>query len=306
MKIKIATFNVNSIKARLENVVNWLKNSEIDIALLQEIKCEEENFPFEEIANLGYNIAVLGQKTFNGVAILSKFKIEDVVKNLPNFTKDLGISSKKSKKKPKPDLFSDDFFENEEENEEDLESRNQARYIEAIIPINNKAIRVASIYVPNGGGEISENEKLEESKKFLYKMDFFDALKNHFQEVLKYDEITIFGGDFNVAAQNIDVYDYKNLDGKICFHELEKEKFRAILNLGLIDAFRALNPEIQKFSWWDYRGNSWQYDKGLRIDYLLASPQAFDKIIDCEIQDKNVRDQEKASDHCPIVVEIEI
>lgn len=272
-KIKIATFNVNSIRARLPNLLEWLKNSNPDVVLLQELKCVEENFPFDELLDSGYNCAVSGQKSYNGVAILSKFKIEDVVKELPIL---------------------------------DGEVDEQARYVEAVIPIEDKAIRVSSIYVPNGGGEIAAGETLETSKKFLYKMEFFNRLKAHFENLLQYDEIQIFGGDFNVGAEENDVFDPKSLEGTVCFHPQEREKFRSLLNLGLIDSYRAANLNHQAFTWWDYRGGGWQHNKGLRIDYLLTSPQAADKIILASIEDKGVRDQEKASDHCPAIVELEI
>ncbi len=274
-KIKIATFNVNSIKARLLSVATWLKHSNPDIILLQEIKCLEHDFPCEIFFDLGYNCAISGQKTYNGVAILSKFKIEDVVKALPQG------------KIKAPFL-------------------DQARYIEAVIVVANQAIRVASVYVPNGGGELLAGQNLEDSDKFHYKLDFFDALNQHFSTLLSYDEIAVFGGDYNVAAENIDIYDPKNLSGTVCFHPLERQKFRSLLNLGLADTFRQFNPSSQNFSWWDYRGNSWQYNKGMRIDYLLASPKAMDKASGANIEDKGVRNQEKASDHCPVIFELEI
>ena len=261
--LKISSFNVNSINARLPRLLAWLKNSNPDIVLLQELKCLENNFPFEAMLDAGYNSAVYGQKSYNGVAILSKYKIEDVVKG-----------------------FGD----------EDV----QARYIEAVISVKNSAIRVASVYVPNGGGELAANEKLEDSTKFRYKLEFFDKLKNHFAKILTYDEVQIFGGDFNVAAEEIDVYDPKSLAGTVCFHPLERQKFRNLLNLGLSDSYREMNNKTQAFSWWDYRGNSWQYNKGMRIDYLLCSPLAQDIAIEAKIEDKGVRDQEKASDHCPV------
>lgn len=272
-QIKIASFNVNSVKARLPRLLEWLEKSNPDVVLLQELKCVEEAFPFGALFDAGYNAAVYGQKTYNGVAILSKFKIEDVVKGLP--------------------------CHGEEVDE-------QARYIEAVISTKNLAIRVASIYVPNGGGDLLPNETLENSRKFLYKLNFYDRLKSHLAKVATYDEIQIFGGDFNVAAEAIDVYDPKSFEGQILFHPLERQKFRSLLNLGLIDSYRACNQSHQAFSWWDYRGGGWQHNKGARIDYLLASPLAADKISSASIEDKGVRDQEKASDHCPVIVTLKI
>ena len=272
-QIKIASFNVNSVKARLPRLLEWLKNSNPDIVCLQELKCVEKEFPFEALFDAGYNAVVVGQKTYNGVAILSKFKIEDVVKALPTLNGEVD---------------------------------EQARYIEAVIPIKNAAIRVASVYVPNGGGDLAENEALEDSKKFRYKLDFFNRLQAHFTSLRDFDEMQIFGGDFNVAADEIDVFDPKSLNGTVCFHPLERQKFRGLLGLGLIDSYRACNQQSQAFSWWDYRGGSWQHNKGLRIDYLLASAQAADKIASASIEDRGVRDQDKPSDHCPVCVEIEV
>lgn len=272
-QIKIASFNVNSIKARLPRLLEWLKDSNPDVVLLQELKCLEKDFPFEAIFDAGYNAAVSGQKTYNGVAILSKFKIEDVVKTLPNLGEEID---------------------------------EQARYIEGVIPVAGTAIRVSSIYLPNGGGDLMPGEELENSKKFLYKMDFCDRLKSHISGLLEFNEIQVFGGDYNVAAEEIDVYDPKGLRNAVCFHDLERQKFRSLLNLGLIDSYRATNPNQQAFSWWDYRGGSWQHNKGMRIDYLLTSPQAADKITSVAIEDKGVRDQEKPSDHCPVCVTIQV
>ncbi len=272
-KIKIASFNVNSVKARLPRLLEWLKNSNPDVVLLQELKCVEGEFPFGALFDAGYNAAVLGQKTYNGVAILSKSKIEDVVKGLPTL---------------------------------DGELDEQARYIEAVLPFGGTAIRVASIYVPNGGGDLAPNEVLENSPKFIYKMNFFERLKAHLSKTLAFDEIQIFGGDYNVAAADIDVFDAKSLNGTVCFHPLERQKFHSLLNLGLVDSYRAFSGQSQAFSWWDYRGGSWQHNKGMRIDYLLASSQAADKICAVAIEDKGVRDQEKASDHCPVCVTIDI
>lgn len=276
-QIKIASFNVNSVKARLPRLLEWLKNSQPDVVLLQELKCLEADFPFEALFDAGYNAAVAGQKSYNGVAILSKFKIEDVVKSLPTLNGEID---------------------------------EQARYIEGVISIGKKAIRVASVYVPNGGGDLLPNETLENSKKFTYKLDFFERLKAHFSKLLELDEIQIFGGDYNVAVEEIDVFDPKSLQGTVCFHPLERQKFRAILNLGLVDSYREANNSSNQnssgFTWWDYRGGSWQHNKGLRIDYLLSSSEAADKILSVEVEDKGVRDQEKASDHCPVIINLNL
>ncbi len=281
-KIKIASFNVNSVKARLPRVLEWLKTSNPDVVLLQEIKCIEEEFPREAFYDAGYNAAVYGQKSYNGVAILSKYKIEDVVKGLP----EMKIAAQ--------NLLGEEFDEQ------------QARYIEAVISVGDAAIRVASIYVPNGGGDLAENETLENSQKFLYKMKFFEALKQHLSELQRFNEIQIFGGDYNIAVEDIDVFDPKSLRNTVCFHDLERQKFRTILNLGIVDSYRAANPTHQAFSWWDYRGGAWQHNKGLRIDYLLTSAQAADKILEATIEDRGVRDLEKASDHCPVCVTLNI
>lgn len=254
----IASWNVNSIKARIEHLLYYLESENApDILLLQELKCEEKSFPFQLIEDKGYNIAVCGQKTYNGVAILSKFPIDDVIKILPGDNED-----------------------------------KQARYIEALIYIQKQVLRVASIYVPNGQSIGSD--------KYIYKMSFLDRLKKHAEKLFKLNEITILGGDYNIAPDiNIDVYDKKNLDGQICCHIEERKKLRSILNIGFTDMYRALNNNQQQFSWWDYRGGSWQQNKGMRIDHLLASPKACDIISKCDVE-TSLRGKNKPSDHAPV------
>lgn len=293
-KIKIASFNLNSIKARLPRLLEWLRKSQPDVVLLQELKCVEEEFPFEALFDLGYNVAVHGQKTYNGVAILSKYKIEDVVKGLPS---DVVACS--------PLLGGNESLQSTTMRGS-LTNDEQARYIEGVISVSGKAIRVSSIYVPNGGGDLMPSETLENSKKFLYKLDFYDRLRSHLASLLDYNEIQIFGGDFNVAREEIDLYDPKSFANQILFHPLELQKFRALINLGLIDSFRAAHPKTQSFSWWDYRGNGWQHNKGVRIDYLLASPLAADLITSATIEAEGVRDQEKPSDHCPVCLTLSL
>jgi exodeoxyribonuclease III len=258
---KIVSWNVNSIRSRFPVFIDFLGKYDPDIILLQEIKCETEKFPSLDIQGLGYNVAIYGQKTFNGVAILSKSPIEDIIRGVPGEFKD-----------------------------------DQARYIECITYINGSAIRVASVYVPNGQDIDSE--------KFFYKLKFLERLSRHLENLLSYEEISVIGGDFNVAPEEIDVYDPDLLKGRICFNIKERKLFREILKAGYYDSFRIKHPGIQEFSWWDYRGNSFLNNHGLRIDHIIASPEAADKIVDAGVY-KDIRKMEKTSDHAPIVIYIE-
>lgn len=252
--LKIATWNVNSVRTRLPHLMFWLKESAPDIVLLQETKATNDQFPQEEIESLHYNISLHGQKSYNGVAILSKFPLEDVTRGLPGF---------------------------EDE---------QARYIEAVV----QGMRVASVYVPNGMAVGSE--------KHLYKLAFLDQLYQQVQTLLTYDEKLVLGGDFNIAPWDQDVYDPQEWYERILCSTPEREKFRALLYLGLTDGLRAAHP-TQKglYTWWDYRAGAWQNNFGLRIDHLLLSPQAADHLKDASVE-KDIRALDKASDHAPVTV----
>ena len=260
--VSIATFNVNSIKARLQNVLNWLDAARPDIVLFQELKCVDDAFPAMEIEERGYNLALHGQKTYNGVAIISKLPLDDVMRGLPG---------------------------------EDTDE--QARYIEAVASIPGGAIRVASAYVPNGQ-EVG-------SDKFAYKLRFFDRLQAHWKERLALNEMAVLGADFNNAPYPIDVFDPVRSDGAVCYHPAERERMRALMNLGMADAFRTLHPTVQQFSWWDYRGGSYERGHGLRIDHLLLSPMATDTLVACVI-DEEPRKQEKPSDHAPVICTLQV
>ncbi len=255
--MKIATWNVNSIKARMTSVLEWLAETNPDVVLLQEIKSTAETFPYGPISHLGYNIKVVGQKTYNGVAILSKRPIEDVTTILPGDNAD-----------------------------------EQARYIEAVIG----DVRVASVYVPNGQ-EVG-------SEKFAYKLDFYQRLYHHIQTLIEYEEAFVIGGDYNVALDPEDTFDPSSREGKILFSLPERGCLRKLINLGLTDATRIIHPTNtpngqELYSWWDYRAGSWANNTGMRIDYLLLSPQAADRLQDSGI-DKAVRGKPKASDHAPV------
>jgi exodeoxyribonuclease-3 len=240
-------------------VLDWLKRAAPDVALFQEIKTVDAEFPAEPIEALGYGVAVHGQKTYNGVAILARERIEDVVTGLPGDRDDA-----------------------------------QARYLEATI---GGWLRVASIYLPNGNPAPGE--------KFDYKLRWLERLKRHARTLLASEEVVVLGGDYNVIPGEIDVYDPEAWRTDALFRLEARAGLRAIINLGYVDAFRALHPDQRHaYTFWDYQAGAWQHDHGLRIDHLLLSPQAADRLQECAI-DRSPRGQPKASDHTPIWCTIE-
>ena len=259
--MKVSSFNVNSLKARLGNLKDWLKDASPDVVCLQETKCTDDTFPRGEIEDLGYNVAFHGQKTYNGVAILSKHPIDEAIPGLPGSDGD-----------------------------------DHARYLEAVISINGGAMRVASIYLPNGNPIGTE--------KFSYKLAWMDRLIAHARELLKYEEPLILAGDYNVIPMPEDCFDPKAWEGDALFQPESRAKFRELLNLGLTDAFRACHTEPHRYTFWDYQAGCWPKDKGIRIDHLLLSPQAADRLRACDI-DKEPRGREKPSDHTPIWAEFD-
>ena len=266
----IATWNVNSVRARLPRVLEWLDEFKPDIALLQELKATDETFPRLEIEDRGYNIEIHGQKNFNGVGILSKSPIEDVTRGLPN-------------------------------NEDD----DQARYIEGF----TAGLRVASIYLPNGNPTFVEGEFQDDGspvlhEKYEYKLRWMECLHDHMAERLTLDEAIVFGGDYNIVPTDEDVHDAEGwANDALCLPQ-SRNRFRRLLHLGLTDAYRVFHQEPHKYSFWDYQRGAWQKDFGVRIDHLLLSPQATDRLKDCDI-DRGPRGKEKTSDHTPVWCKIE-
>jgi exodeoxyribonuclease-3 len=255
--MKIATWNVNSVKARLAHLVRWLDAAKPDVVLLQELKCEADAFPELEVKAAGYDAVVVGQKAYNGVAILAKGKkIEDPVTALPG---DHGDA--------------------------------HARYLEATVG----GVRVASIYLPNGNPV--------DSDKFRYKLAFFERLERHARELLAREIPVALGGDWNVCPADEDVWDPKAMAGDALCRPESKAAFRRILFQGWTDAIRAFHPEGRQFTYWDYFQNRYERDHGLRIDHLLLSPRAADRLAGAEV-DRMPRGWEKASDHTPVWCEL--
>jgi len=250
--VKIATWNVNSVRARLPVVLDWLDQAAPDVLLLQETKTVCAQFPTLPFAERGYQLATFGEPALNGVAIVAKHPIEDRRDGLPGDTED-----------------------------------REARYIEATVG----DVRVASVYVPNGTTIGSD--------RFAYKLAFFDRLRDHAQDLLEQDATLVIGGDYNVAPTPEDVYDAAALEGTICYHPDERAKYRTLLNLGLYDGFRTTQPRTHAYSWWHYQGRSFELDHGMRIDHLLLSPYAVDRLDTCAIDDQ-VRAVKQPSDHVPV------
>lgn len=258
--MRIATWNVNSIRARLPNVLQWLSDRSPDVLLLQEIKTVAESFPTLEFEDLGYNCLVVGQKSYNGVAIISKYPLQDTREHLPGDDAD-----------------------------------DQARYVEAWIDAGNSGVRAASIYLPNGNPI--------DSPKYPYKLLWMDRLQSHAAHLLTNEEAIVLGGDYNVVPSDGDVHDPEGWANDALCRPETRARFRAILYLGYTEAFRALNNEIGRYTFWDYQGRAFEADRGLRIDHFLLSPQAADRLKSCEI-DVVPRGRPKASDHTPVWCEL--
>ena len=260
--MKIATWNVNSVKARLEAATAWLKEAVPDVVCLQEIKCTDDTFPAAAFEELGYNCAVHGQKTYNGVAILSKRPLEDITPRLPGG-----------------------------------EGDDHARYVEALVPGAKGVLRVASIYAPNGNPIGTE--------KFTYKLAWLERLRERASALLAFEEPTALMGDYNVIPTPEDCYDPAAWMNDALFQPESRAALRRIEYLGYTDAFRASNAQLYQYTFWDYQAGAWQKDHGIRIDHILLSPQALDRLKACGI-DKRVRGREKPSDHVPVWCEVDL
>jgi len=260
--MRIATWNVNSIKQRLDHLATFVKSADPDVLCLQELKCVDEAFPRSEVEALGYNVVTHGQKTYNGVAIISKRPLEDVRRGLPGD-----------------------------------ESDEQARYLEGILPTSAGVVRVASIYLPNGN-PIG-------TPKFDYKLAWMERLNAHARRLLALEEPIVLCGDYNVIPEPKDAANPDAWANDALFQPESRRKFRELLNLGFLDALRACSDQPGLYSFWDYQAGAFQRNNGIRIDHLLLSPQAQDRLKSVSVR-KEMRGWDKPSDHVPVMVDLEI
>jgi exodeoxyribonuclease III len=261
--MKIATWNINGVKARLEGAITWLKEASPDVACFQEIKSVTEAFPSEAFEDLGYNVAVHGQKGFNGVAIVSKQPFDEVsVRGLPGD-----------------------------------EADTHARYIEVVVARPTGVVRVGNLYLPNGNPIGTD--------KFSYKLAWMQRLRAHARDLLALEEPFVLVGDYNVIPEPIDAKNPQAWTGDALFQPETRAAYRSLLNLGLVDTVRACQPQPGLYTFWDYQAGAWQKDHGIRIDHILASPQAADRLRLAGV-DKFTRGWEKPSDHVPVWIELAV
>ena len=255
--MKLATWNVNSLTVRLPQVLDWLsaqnEHGGMDVLALQETKTTDDKFPKAEIEAAGYHVAFFGQKTYNGVALIAKHPITEVVHNIPDFADEM------------------------------------ARVITATV----NGVRVVGAYFPNG--------QAPDSDKFVYKMAWLNALQAFIKDELTRHDKLVLMGDFNITWDDLDVWDPVALAGTIHCTDEERAHLKALLDLGLTDAFRLFEQAPKSYSWWDYREFAFKRNRGLRIDHILVSSALVKSVTACVI-DKAPRKNERPSDHTPVIV----
>ena len=254
--MRIASWNVNSAKARQDHILDYLKAGSADVLLIQETKTQDINFPVDLYQDAGWNVVFHGQKSYNGVAIAARQPLTDVMSCLPGDAED-----------------------------------EQARYMEATID----GVRVATIYLPNGNPAPGQ--------KFDYKLAWMERLNKRAEELLRDEIPVVLAGDFNVIPQDIDCYDPPGWEGDALTRAESRAAFNRLSLLGYTDALRACHPGQVLYSYWDYQAGAWQKDNGVRIDHLMLSPEAADRLVAAEV-DKGPRGLEKPSDHTPVWVDL--
>ena len=260
--MKIATWNVNSVRKRTGNLVAWLELAKPDIVVLQELKAQEPQFPKAEIEAAGYKAEIVGQKGFNGVALLSLQPVEITARSLPDPAED-----------------------------------EPARYIEGRVETPKGPLTVGGLYLPNGNPIGTE--------KFAYKIAWMDRLARRARTLLAREEMFVLAGDYNVCPTDVDVFNPIAFAGDALCQPQSRAALRTLYNLGLTDAIRAFHVEGPQYTYWDYQAGAWPRDNGLRIDHMLLSPQATDRLTAVGI-DKAERGKAEPSDHVPVWCELDV
>lgn len=255
--MKIATWNVNSVVARKDRLLRFLEREGPDVLCLQELKCLDDKFPFDEVRALGWHATTFPQKTYNGVAVLSRQAPEDVQRGFA-----------------------------------DGDADEAARFLS----VRFGDLTVMSAYVPNGS--VVGSDKYDYKLRWLKRLCAYLA-RHHTPG----DKITLLG-DFNVAPEDVDVFDPTVWHEEVLTSTKERAAFREVLGFGLTDLFRRLNPELQAYSWWDYRMLAFPKNRGLRIDHILVTEPVAKLCSACRI-DRDERKGDKPSDHAPVIAELD-
>jgi len=260
--MKVATWNINGVKARLDSALAYLRQAAPDVICLQEIKCVDEAFPKAAFEDLGYNVAVHGQKGFHGVAILSKLPFDEVAARLPGH-----------------------------------EGDDHSRYIEATVSAKGGVLKVGSLYAPNGNPIGTD--------KFAYKLGWLKRLQEHARTLLAEELPLVLAGDYNVIPEPADAKRPAAWQTDALFQPESRAAYRTLVNTGFTDAVRLCHPEPGLYTFWDYQAGAFQKDDGIRIDHLLLSPQAADRLVSAGV-DRFTRAWEKPSDHVPAWVDLDL
>ena len=262
----IATWNVNSVRSRLSQIIDWINQVNPEILCLQETKVIDDSFPVEAFEALGYSVEVYGQKSYNGVAIISKIKPENVQKGFVDCRD--------------PNQNIDIFLD-------------QKRLISADI----NGIKIINAYVPNGSALGSD--------KFEYKINWLSCLASFLDEQEKKGELICLMGDFNIAPSNLDIHDPEKYEGGIMASQLERSALNNVLKERLIDSFRIFEKNPGHWTWWDYRNNGYELNKGWRIDHIYISKELSSNLKSCVI-DSSPRENLRPSDHAPVMIDLNL
>jgi exodeoxyribonuclease-3 len=257
--MRIATWNVNGLRARMDFVLHWLRARQPDVVGLQELKLEDEGFPADVFEAEGYGAVTHGQKAWNGVAILSRKPAVLLQRGLPG--------------------------------QGELGARLVTARVEDLV--------FTTVYCPNG--------KAVGHEDFPKKLAWFDALAEHLEQTADPEEPAVVCGDFNVCPGPLDTWSEEEHQGHIFHTDEERTRIRRLLDWGLYDVFRQRHPESREFSWWDYRGGAFHRGLGLRIDFVLATRSALERVRSVEIdrEYRKKKDGLTASDHAPVIVDLD-